>query len=548
MNDRGKLTDMKQWKALQKHYEEIKDSQLIDLFNNKNRFDEFSIKNDEAGLLLDYSKNIVTNKTMNLLFDLAKACQVKESARSMYSGDKINWTEDRAVLHTALRNRTGKEIFVDSENIMDEINRVLRHMKEFSDQLRSGQWKGITGKNIENIVNIGIGGSDLGPRMACEALKKFADGPAVHFVSNVDGSDMTEVLKRLEPETTLFMVASKTFTTQETLTNARTARDWIINGLGEHSVQNHFAAISTNKKKVEEFGIDSRNMFEIWDFVGGRYSLWSAIGLPIACSIGFDRFEEMLEGAHAMDAHFLDAPYNENIPVILGLLGIWYNNFFGSQTHAVLPYSRYLHRFPAYLQQGDMESNGKSVDRTGCEIDYQTGPIIWGEPGTNGQHSFYQLVHQGTKLIPADFIGFIKPLSRLNDHHEKLMSNFFAQTEALAFGLSETEVIKNMEEEGVEEEKIKKIAPYRTFKGNRPSNSILFKELTPRALGILIAMYEHKIFTQGVIWNINSFDQWGVELGKKLANVILPELKNRKAGVHDSSTTGLIADFLSEDR
>jgi glucose-6-phosphate isomerase len=477
--------------------------------------------------------------------DFVKAAKVKEYAARMFSGEKINWTEKRAVLHTALRNKNNAPVYVDGKNVMIEIDAVLKKMKEFSDDIRNGKWRGATGKKITDIVNIGIGGSDLGPKMVCEALRYYADGPNVYFVSNVDGAEISEILKKLNPETTLFIIASKTFTTLETVTNALTARSWLTVKLGDNAVAKHFVALSTNAEKVREFGIDENNMFEFWDFVGGRYSLWSAIGLPIACYVGFDKFLELLEGAYYIDMHFLNAPYEKNIPVIMAALGFWYNNFFGASTHAVLPYSRYLCRFPAYLQQGDMESNGKTVNFDGNRVDYETGPIIWGEPGTNGQHSFYQLVHQGTKFIPCDFIGFINPLEEIGDHHEKLMANYFAQTEALAFGLNKDEVIENLKKAGVSSADIKILAPHKVFEGNRPTNSILIDKLTPRTLGALIALYEHKIFVQGIMWRVNSFDQWGVELGKALAGVILPELKGAASNQHDSSTKNLIRIFNS---
>ena len=525
------LTQSPQWKALQSHAEEMKKRHLRDLFADKNRFSQFSIHHSDLGILLDYSKNIVTGRTLELLRDLAGFAGVAQKTADMFAGQKINWTEDRAVLHIALRNRSGSPIMVDGRDIMPDINRVLQKMKRFSSQVRDGEWKGATGKAITDVVNIGIGGSDLGPVMVCNALQHYADGPAVHFVSNVDGTDMAETLKRIDPETTLFLVASKTFTTQETMTNAHTARNWVAGALGEQAVAHHFAAMSTNAEAVSEFGIDTANMFEFWDYVGGRYSLWSAIGLSIAIRIGFPRFEQLLEGAHAMDQHFVTSKPEQNLPLTLALLGIWYNNFFDAQTHALLPYDQYLSRFAAYFQQGDMESNGKSVDREGNRVDYETGPVIWGEPGTNGQHAFYQLIHQGTKLVPADFIGFINTLNPVGDHHSKLMSNFFAQTEALAFGSA-----------------AKTAEAHRNFEGNRPTNSILVDQLTPRTLGSLIALYEHKIFVQGVVWNINSFDQWGVELGKTLAGVILPELEKGEADGHDCSTAGLISHFVSRQK
>jgi len=525
------LTQTPQWKALQKHYDKAKNFHLRELFKDAKRFQEFSLREDGISVTLDYSKNIITKETLGLLIALAESADIKGYAMRMFSGDKINWTEKRAVLHTALRNRSNTPVMVDGRDVMPEINRVLEKMKVFATSLRGGMWRGATGKKIENVVNIGIGGSDLGPKMVCEALKYYADGPKAHFVSNVDGADIYETLKVLDAETTLFIIASKTFTTQETLTNARTAREWLVKKLGDGSVKNHFVALSTNGKLVKEFGIDPQNMFEFWDFVGGRYSLWSAIGLPIVCAIGYDKFVELLEGAHEMDKHFLSAPYSQNLPVLMGLIGLWYNNFFGAQTHAVLPYSQYLSRFSAYLQQGDMESNGKTIDISGAKVNYQTGPIIWGEPGTNGQHSFYQLIHQGTKMIPCDFIGIINPPERVGDHHEKLMANFFAQPEALAFGLDRDAAVA--------------LPPYKVFEGNHPTNTILLDALTPRTLGSLIALYEHKIFTQGVIWRIDSFDQWGVQLGKLLADVILPELKGAAHNTHDSSTASLIGEYMS---
>lgn len=537
------LTQTPQWQNLQKHYEENKDMHMRDLFKDENRFNEFSIHNSDLGITFDYSKNIINSETFKLLIDFVKSANISEHARKMFSGEKINWTEKRAVLHTALRNRSNKPVYLDGKDIMPEINAVLKKMKDFSDEIRRGTRTGATGKKIKDIVNIGIGGSDLGPKMVCEALKHYADGPNVHFVSNIDGADIYETIKYLDPETTLFIVASKTFTTLETITNALTAREWLINKLGKDAVSSHFAALSTNSKKVKEFGIDEKNMFEFWDFVGGRYSLWSAIGLPIACFIGFDKFVDLLEGAHYIDNHFLNTPYEKNIPVIMAMLGFWYNNFYNAQTYAVLPYSQYLHRFTAYLQQGDMESNGKIIDIDGNRVNYQTGPIIWGEPGTNGQHSFYQLIHQGTKFIPCDFIGFINPLDKVGDHHEKLMANYFAQTEALAFGLSKDKVIENLKKSGASEEDIKLLTPHKVFEGNRPTNSILIEELTPKTLGALIAIYEHKIFTQGIMWRVNSFDQWGVELGKVLANVILPELEGKADSEHDISTKNLISIF-----
>lgn len=537
------LTKTGQWQNLEAHREKNKNMNMRDLFKEDGRFDKFSVKDDNLGLVFDYSKNIMNSETFDLLIELAKAAKINEYAHKMFSGEKINWTEKRAVLHTALRNRSNKPVYVDGKNIMPEINAVLDKMKVFSEDVRKGKWLGATGKKITDIVNIGIGGSDLGPKMVCEALKFMGDKLNVHFVSNIDGADIFETLKRLNPETTLFIVASKTFTTLETITNAFSAREWLVAKLGLNAVANHFVALSTNVQKVKEFGIDEKNMFEFWDFVGGRYSLWSAIGLPIACFVGFDKFSELLEGAYYMDRHFLETPYEKNIPVIMALTGVWYNNFFGASSCSVLPYSQYLHRFTAYLQQGDMESNGKTINFEGDRVDYETGPIIWGEPGTNGQHSFYQLIHQGTKFIPCDFIGFINPPERVGDHHEKLMANYFAQTEALAFGLTKEEVIENLTKSGTSKEDIEMLTPHKVFEGNKPTNSILINELTPKTLGALIAMYEHKIFAQGIIWRVNSFDQWGVELGKVLANVILPELEGKADNKHDDSTKNLIRLF-----
>ncbi len=539
-----KLTQSKEWTNLKNYYEqEMKNVHMRDLFKDKERFNKYSIRLDNIGILFDYSKNIIDDKTKQLLLDLVTASDLKSWTEKIFSGVKINWTEKRAVLHSALRNMSDKPVYVDGKDVMVDIKKVLNKMKDFTEQLRSGKWKGATGKEIKAVINIGIGGSDLGPRMVCEALKYYADGPQVYFVSNVDGADIYEVLKKLDPETSLFIVASKTFTTQETMTNANTARKWLVEKLGENAIKNHFVALSTNKEKVAEFGIDTNNMFEFWNFVGGRYSLWSAIGLPIACSIGFDKFKELLEGAYEMDQHFINAPIEQNIPVIMAVLGVWYNNFFNAQSYTILPYSQYLHRFTAFLQQSDMESNGKTINRNGEKVDYQTGQVLWGEPGTNGQHSFYQLIHQGTKLIPSDFIGIVNPPERIGDHHEKLMSNFFAQPEALAFGLTKEQAIDALEKSGASKEDIEMLAPHKVFEGNKPTNSILLDELTPKTLGALIAMYEHKIFVQGIIWQVNSYDQWGVELGKKLANVILPELKGEKTNEHNCSTASLIKHY-----
>ncbi|MBC0130183.1 glucose-6-phosphate isomerase [Escherichia coli] len=530
------------WQALQKHFDEMKDVTLADLFaKDGDRFSKFSATFDDQ-MLVDYSKNRITEETLAKLQDLAKECDLAGAIKSMFSGEKINRTENRAVLHVALRNRSNTPILVDGKDVMPEVNAVLEKMKTFSEAIISGEWKGYTGKAITDVVNIGIGGSDLGPYMVTEALRPYKNHLNMHFVSNVDGTHIAEVLKKVNPETTLFLVASKTFTTQETMTNAHSARDWFLKAAGdEKHVAKHFAALSTNAKAVGEFGIDTANMFEFWDWVGGRYSLWSAIGLSIVLSIGFDNFVELLSGAHAMDKHFSTTPAEKNLPVLLALIGIWYNNFFGAETEAILPYDQYMHRFAAYFQQGNMESNGKYVDRNGKVVDYQTGPIIWGEPGTNGQHAFYQLIHQGTKMVPCDFIAPAITHNPLSDHHQKLLSNFFAQTEALAFGKSREVVEQEYRDQGKDPATLDYVVPFKVFEGNRPTNSILLREITPFSLGALIALYEHKIFTQGVILNIFTFDQWGVELGKQLANRILPELKDDKEiSSHDSSTNGLI--------
>ena len=530
------------WQALQKHFDEMKDVTIADLFaKDGDRFSKFSATFDDQ-MLVDYSKNRITEETLAKLQDLAKECDLAGAIKSMFSGEKINRTENRAVLHVALRNRSNTPILVDGKDVMPEVNAVLEKMKTFSEAIISGEWKGYTGKAITDVVNIGIGGSDLGPYMVTEALRPYKNHLNMHFVSNVDGTHIAEVLKKVNPETTLFLVASKTFTTQETMTNAHSARDWFLKAAGdEKHVAKHFAALSTNAKAVGEFGIDTANMFEFWDWVGGRYSLWSAIGLSIVLSIGFDNFVELLSGAHAMDKHFSTTPAEKNLPVLLALIGIWYNNFFGAETEAILPYDQYMHRFAAYFQQGNMESNGKYVDRNGKVVDYQTGPIIWGEPGTNGQHAFYQLIHQGTKMVPCDFIAPAITHNPLSDHHQKLLSNFFAETEALAFGKSREVVEQEYRDQGKDPATLDYVVPFKVFEGNRPTNSILLREITPFSLGALIALYEHKIFTQGVILNIFTFDQWGVELGKQLANRILPELKDDKEiSSHDSSTNGLI--------
>lgn len=532
-------TQTEAWGKLNEHIENIIETHMFDLFEqDPKRFEKFSTKFED--ILLDYSKNIITGETMRLLTQLAKECKLDEAIKGMFGGDVINETEGRAVLHVALRNRSNTPVMVDGKDVMPDINAVLEHVKTFSNQVISGDWKGYTGKEITDIVNIGIGGSDLGPVMVTEALKSYSTRLNVHFVSNVDGTHIAETLKKVDPETTLFMVASKTFTTQETMTNAHSARDWFLKTASDEAhVAKHFVALSTNKEGVAGFGIDTANMFEFWDWVGGRYSLWSAIGLSIACAIGYDNFEELLEGAHSMDNHFKDEPLESNFPVIIALIGLWYNNFYGVESEAILPYDQYMHRFAAYFQQGNMESNGKYVDRSGEAVTYQTGPIIWGEPGTNGQHAFYQLIHQGTKMIPCDFLAPAVSQNPVSDHHPKLLSNFFAQTEALMNGKTEEEVVAELK--GKSQEEIDFLKPFKVFEGNRPTNSILFKKLTPHTLGSLIAMYEHKIFVQGVIWNIYSFDQWGVELGKQLAKQILPELENEnEVTSHDASTNGLI--------
>ena len=530
------------WKKLQEHYKEIKQVSLQELFeNDPKRFDKFSCCTKD--LVLDYSKNRITQKTMGLLVDLAKECQLEKCRSLFFSGAAINATEHRAVLHTALRNFSSQPIYVEGKNVMPEVKKVLRQMKSFCESIHNGKHRGYSGKRIKYIVNIGIGGSDLGPLMVTEALKPYwKKGVETYFVSNIDGSHIAETLKKVNAEETLFLIASKTFTTQETMTNAFTARNWFLEKAKKEShIAKHFVALSTNEKEVLRFGIDSKNMFAFWDWVGGRYSLWSAIGLSISLTIGFKAFSDLLKGAHHIDKHFREATLKENMPVILALLGIWYTNFFGAQTEAILPYDQYLHRFPAYFQQGNMESNGKQTDRSGKPVQYATGPIIWGEPGTNGQHAFYQLIHQGTPLIPCDFIAAAQSQNPIGDHHEKLMSNFFAQTEALLNGKSAPQVKEELRKQGLSPQEIKKLTPFKVFKGNKPTNSILVKKLTPFALGELIALYEHKIFTQGVIWNIYSFDQWGVELGKQLANKILPELlDNKPIKSHDSSTNGLI--------
>ena len=529
------------WNRLEEYHFEFEGKHMKELFAaDANRFQKYSVRFED--ILIDFSKNIIDDEVREALVDLANECGLKNAIKSMFTGQKINVTEDRAVLHIALRNRSNTPIFVDGEDVMPEVNAVLEQMKAFSEEVISGNWKGYTGKAITDIVNIGIGGSDLGPLMVTEALKPYKNHLNLHFVSNVDGTHIAETLKKVNPETTLFIVASKTFTTQETMTNANSARDWFLKTAKDEAfVKSHFVAVSTNAKAVSAFGIDTKNMFRFWDWVGGRYSLWSAIGLSIVLGIGYENYIELLEGAHAMDNHFSETGFDKNIPVILALIGIWYGNFYGAESEAILPYDQYMHRFAAYFQQGNMESNGKYVDRNGEQVDYQTGPIIWGEPGTNGQHAFYQLIHQGTKLIPCDFIASVINHNQIGDHHPKLLANFFAQTEAMMVGKTEEQVISELEAAGKNEIEIAALLPFKVFLGNIPTNSILVKKLTPRTLGSLIAMYEHKIFVQGIIWNIYSFDQWGVELGKQLANAILPELINDKPVTgHDASTNGLI--------
>ncbi|MGX4743637.1 glucose-6-phosphate isomerase [Providencia rettgeri] len=533
------------WRALEQHFAQMKNVHMRDLFaQDKDRFTHFSATFD-GQILVDFSKNRITQETLEHLLALAKETELESAINSMFQGEKINRTEDRAVLHTALRNRDNTPVYVDGKDVMPEVNAVLDKMQQFSQRIISGDWKGYTGKAITDVVNIGIGGSDLGPFMVTEALRPYKNHLNMHFVSNVDGTQIAETLKKLNPETTLFLIASKTFTTQETMTNAHSARDWFLAAAKDESqVAKHFVALSTNSEEVAKFGIDTNNMFEFWDWVGGRYSLWSAIGLSIILSVGFDNFVQLLSGAHAMDKHFTQTPLEKNIPVLLGLIGIWYNNFFEAETEAILPYDQYMHRFAAYFQQGNMESNGKYIGRDGKPVTYQTGPIIWGEPGTNGQHAFYQLIHQGTKMIPCDFIAPAVTHNPLGDHHEKLLSNFFAQTEALAFGKTREVVDAEFAAQGKSVADMEYVAPYKVFEGNRPTNSILLKEVTPYSLGALIAMYEHKIFTQGAILNIFTFDQWGVELGKQLASRILPELENsEKVSSHDSSTNGLINSY-----
>lgn len=538
------FTTTSAYQYLVDHFIAVNETSIRDFFTqDEERFRKFSILFND--ILFDFSKNRINETTLALLVQLAKECKLDEAIKAMYAGEKINETEDRPVLHIALRNLSNKPILVDGKDVMPDVNAVLAKMEKFSNAIINKDWKGYTGKAITDIVNIGIGGSDLGPVMVTEALKAYKTRLNLHFVSNIDGTHLAETLKNVNPETTLFLVASKTFTTQETMTNAHSARKWFLeSGAKTEDIAKHFAALSTNAKDVAAFGIDTANMFEFWDWVGGRYSLWSAIGLSISLGIGFDNFKQLLAGAHASDQHFENTPFEENIPVILALLGVWYINFFNAETQAILPYDQYLHRFAAYFQQGDMESNGKHVDRNGNPVDYETGPVIWGEPGTNGQHAFYQLIHQGTRLIPCDFIAPAQSLNPLGDHHPILLSNFFAQTEALMNGKTEEEVVAELKKAGKTEEEIASLAPFKIFDGNRPTNSILLKKVTPYSLGTLIAIYEHKIFVQGIIWNIFSFDQWGVELGKQLAQKIQPELTHQEPVTsHDSSTNGLINQY-----
>ncbi len=536
------LTRSVAWSALKQHYEKVNEKHLRDLFaQDKQRFDKFSLNFND--ILLDYSKNRVTEETMSLLFELARETNLSGWIQHMFVGKPINFTESRPVLHVALRNRSNTPIMVNGEDVMPEVNRVLEQMKSFCYAVQNGEWRGHTGKVIRDVVNIGIGGSDLGPQMVTEALKPYAHGGIrVHYVSNVDGTHVAEQLKSLDPETSLFIVSSKSFSTQETLTNAHTARRWLLDRLRDDSaVSRHFVAVSTNREAVEAFGIDSANMFEFWDWVGGRFSLWSAIGLSIALYLGFDHFEELLAGAHAMDQHFLRTPLEQNLPVVMALLGVWYSSFFGAETHAILPYDQYLHRLTAYLKQADMESNGKRIDRDGVLVDYATGPIIWGESGTNGQHAFYQLIHQGTKLIPIDFMAPVETHNPLGDHHTILLANFFSQSEALMLGRTEAQAREELKSKGLEGDELERLLPHLTFPGNRPSNSIMFRKLTPYTLGSLLALYEHKIFAQSVVWRINAFDQWGVELGKQLAKSILDRLDDdQPVDDHDASTNGLI--------
>eukprot|EP00301_Raphidiophrys_heterophryoidea_P023113 c7093_g1_i1.p1 GENE.c7093_g1_i1~~c7093_g1_i1.p1 ORF type:complete len:549 (+),score=146.76 c7093_g1_i1:53-1699(+) len=541
----AEVTATPEWEALKQHFETTNHVHMRELFaQDPHRFEKFSLHFGD--ILLDFSKNRVTEETMSLLRKLAESRDVMSLAKKMFSGEKINNTEKRAVLHIALRNKSFGPIIVDGADVMKDVDGVLARLRTFTENVRNGTWKGFTGKQIASVVNIGIGGSDLGPVMVTEALKPYSNrNLKLHFVSNIDGTHMAETLRVCDPETTLFIVASKTFTTQETMTNAQTAKEWCLQALGDQkAIASHFVALSTNTSAVAGFGIDTQNMFEFWDWVGGRYSLWSAIGCSIALSIGFDNFVALQQGAHDMDKHFLTTPLESNLPVTLALLGVWYNNFYGAQSQAILPYDQYMHRFAAYFQQGDMESNGKSVTKEGSRVNYGTGPVIWGEPGTNGQHAFYQLIHQGTKLIPCDFIGPAVSQNPVGDHHAILMSNYFAQTEALMCGKTSDEARSELQSSGLSTAEVDELVPHKVFEGNRPTNSLLFHKLTPYTLGALLALYEHKIFVQGAIWNINSFDQWGVELGKQLAKKILPELHSEEeVKSHDASTNGLINEF-----
>ena len=540
------LTNSAEWQALQSHHDSISDLHMRELFaKDPDRFSAFSV--NACGVLLDYSKNRVTAETMDLLFTLAKSADIKSEVQRLLSGERINSTEDRSVLHTALRLPKGEKLHVDGEEIVASIHEVADHAASFANKVRNREWTGYTGKPISNIVNIGIGGSDLGPLMVCEALKPWQQKDlSFHFVSNVDGSHIAEVIQSVDMETTLFIIASKTFTTQETLANARSAREAFLgSGATDKDIAKHFVAVSTNTEAVSEFGIDTNNMFRFWDWVGGRYSLWSSIGLAIRLSVGNDNYAALLDGAHQMDRHFAEADYDQNIPVILALLGVWYGNFFNARSHVIEPYDQYLHRFPAYLQQLDMESNGKRVQINGSAVDYKTGPVIWGEPGTNGQHAFFQLIHQGTDLIPADFIAPVKSQNPIGEHHKMLLANFLAQTEALMTGKTLQQVESELTNNGMDKQQIAALAPHKVFEGNRPTNTLMVDELTPKALGSLIAMYEHKVFVQGKIWGVNSFDQWGVELGKQLATAILAELQSGKVKKHDSSTSGLLSHCLN---
>lgn len=535
-------TSTKAWQKLRLHFEETRGVDLGELFaSDPQRGRKFSLVWED--FILDYSKNLISEKTRSLLLELAGECGLDRAISAQFEGSPINSTEGRAVLHTALRAKRGDRILLDGKNIVEEVYAVRDKIRDFSQEVISGRRKGYTGKAFTDVVNVGIGGSDLGPVMVTEALKFYSNHLRLHFVSNVDGDHLQEVLKGLDPETTLFVVVSKTFTTQETLTNALSIKKWFLRTASQEDVAAHFAAVSTNLKQIEAFGISQDNVFPMWDWVGGRFSLWSAVGLSIALAVGYDNFDRLLEGAHAMDLHFREAPFGENLPVILGLIGLWYNNFHGAQTEAIIPYTQYLHRFPAYLQQGIMESNGKSVDRNGHRVTHETGTIIWGEPGTNSQHAFFQLIHQGTKLIPTDFIGFKESLYGERDHHNKLMANFFAQTEALMNGKGPEEVKKELQSLNLSDQALERLLPFKVFEGNKPTNTLLIQKLTPASLGALIALYEHKIFVQGVLWNIFSYDQWGVELGKQLATKILSEIEHSQIGDHDSSTLSLLQYF-----